>query len=61
MNPELIHAKDGDFAIPLTGCGAQGVAMCHRNKECSNCPFALAKLNPDVPLYFLMSGRRNKK
>jgi|GEM_PF-6852050 len=61
MTSELIHATYGQFAKPVTARKAQGTAICHLNSECGICPFALAKLNPDQPLYFLMSEARKKR
>lgn len=58
MTADLVHAKNWDFAVPIIACKAQGTAICHRKAECSTCAFALAKLNPDQPLYFLMKARR---
>lgn len=55
---ELIHAENGQFASPIIACKAQGTAICHRNSECEDCAFALAKLNLDKPLFFFMSGKK---
>lgn len=62
MTDELIHAENGQFAIPVIACGAQGTAICHiKGSPYTQCAFALAKLNPDMPLHFLVSEARKKR
>lgn len=56
MAEEYHKASDNQFARPVTACEAQGTAICHRGGRCSDCVFALAKLNPEKTLYFFLGG-----
>lgn len=55
---EELRAIDGQFVKPVIACAAQGTAICHRDGYCSDCVFALAKLNPGKPLFFWMRGAK---
>lgn len=54
MAEKYLKASDNQFARPVIACEAQGTAICHREGRCSDCAFALAKLNPDKTLYFFL-------
>lgn len=57
MMTDAAHANDGQFSRHIIACSPEirGTAICHLNGKCSVCPYALAYLNPDVPLHFFMS------
>jgi len=56
MAEEYRKASDNQFARPIIACEAQSTAICHRDGRCSDCVFALAKLNPEKTLYFFLGG-----
>jgi len=53
---ELKHAVNGQYSHKIIACDpkVRGFAICTRNEECETCPYALAHLNPEIPLYILM-------
>ena len=60
MIGEITRPEDGKYSSQIIACSPEirGTAICHLNEKCSVCPYALAYLNPDVPLHFFMSKKR---
>lgn len=51
---EITIPEDGKFSHgPVIPCDPKirGTAICHLDGKCSVCPYALAYLNPDIPLH----------
>ncbi len=55
MKTEYKEAENGEYVIRgLCSCKIQGVAICHRDGWCKQCPIALAHLNPGTTLHDFM-------
>ncbi|MFA6728584.1 MAG: hypothetical protein WCS17_10280 [Prevotella sp.] len=55
---ELKRAVNGQYSHKVIAYDpkVRGFAICTRNEECETCPYALAHLNPEIPLYIFTKG-----
>ncbi len=55
---ELKRAEDEEYSHHIIACDPEvrGFAICTLDGKCKTCPYALAHLNPEIPLYIFTKG-----